>query len=960
MRRLWLAFAAFAVGCLSLPGLAQAAPGFLPGQEGFAVSVTKEGGAPESLAGSHPYAMRVGFGFNLAPEVPGQPRYTEGDLRNLRLELPPGLIENPTAVGRCSAADFATARLSPFEDSASGENCPDASQIGVVTVRSSFGGGSTRTFGVFNLTPPPGVPYQLGFAPFGMRVTMRSQIRDAAGSYGITLEAVNFPQGLSISAIDLTIWGTPWSVEHNRERGNCLNEADPGFPWGKCSVGPPRSKRPLAYLTLPSACSGPLPYVARAEFWGTAATDTRRVESRDADGAPAGLGGCDETLHFDPRPVGRLTNPRTTSPSGYEFGLVNDNEALTNPSFRFPSQVERAVIALPDGVTVNPSVAAGLGVCTPAQYRSEAAASPAGAGCPEGSKIGDFRVQSPLFEETIQGAIFLARPDDRATVRPGAENPFDSLLAIYLVAKLPSRGVVIKVPGKLDPDLSSGRLTAIFQGLPELPYTDLQVNFREGQRAPLVSPPSCGSASSRIELVPWMGSSATRVYLSRTEVAAGIGGGPCPAGAAPPFSPTAIAGSLNSNVGSYTSFYLHMKRNDAEREITSYSALLPKGITGKIAGIPFCPEAAIAAARRATGVQELEHPSCPAASVVGRTVSGYGVGPALTYAPGTMYLAGPYHGQPLSLVTINAATVGPFDLGTIVIRSAFEIEPSTAQMAIDSASSDPIPHIVEGIPIHLRDIRVYIDRPGFVLNPTGCEPSEVRSTLTGSAAPFSNPFEAVASISSHFQLLNCGTLDFEPKLAVKLGGGTRRGAYPRLRAVARGRPGDTNLQSVAVTLPHSEFLAQNHIRGVCSLRQFEASSCPANSIYGRAVGYSPLFDETLEGPIYMRSTASPGALPDLVADLRAGSIHIVLAGHVGPSEGGIRTVFENLPDAPIHKFVFTLYGGRRGLLQNSTNLCARPPVATARLIGQNNKGRYLRPPLKTSCPRSHEQRRPGR
>jgi hypothetical protein len=951
MRRLWLGLALLAVSCCSFPGPAAAAPGFLPGAEGFDVSLIEEGGAPANLAGSHPYAMKLRLAFNLSPPQPGHPPYTQADLRNLRVELPPGLIENPSAVRKCGPSDFAAERVSPFEDSASGESCPAGSQIGVVAVHSSFGGGSVRTFGVFNLAPPPGVPYQLGFAPYGTPITLSAHVRDAQGAYGVSLEAVNFPQALNVAALELTIWGTPWSVEHNRERGDCLNEANPGFPWGKCSVGAPRNQRPLAYLTLPGECSGPLTYTAQAEYWGLAGSDTAKVESRDGAGEPAGLVGCDETLRFDPRPVGRLTNTRTTSPSGYELALTNDNEALTDPSARFPSQVRRAVVSLPEGVTVNPSLAAGLGTCTPAGYAAETATSPPGAGCPEASKIGEFTVKSPLFEEAIAGAVFLAAPNDRATVRAGAENPFDSLLAIYLVAKLPLRDVIVKLAGRLDPDPATGRLSATFEGLPQLPYTDLRLNFREGQRAPLVSPSACGEAASRIELVPWMGAFATRAYLSRTEVGAGIGGAPCPGGGPPPFAPSAIAGSLNSNVGSYTRFLLHMKRGDGEAEITSYSALLPKGITGKIAGVPFCPEASIAAAKRASGSQELGRPSCPAASLIGRTVSGYGVGPALTYAPGKIYLAGPYKGAPLSLVTVNSATVGPFDLGTIVIRSAFKIEPRTAQMEIDSAASDPIPHILAGIPLHLRDIRVYIDRPGFVLNPSGCEPSEVRSTLTGSSAPFANPRGATATIKSHFQLLNCATLDFKPRLAVKLGGATTRGAYPRLRAVARGRVGDTNLKDVSVTLPRSEFLAQNHIRGVCTPRQFAVQGCPPSSIYGRAVGYSPLFDETLEGPIYLRSVSTAGALPDLVADLHAGSIHIVVEGHVGPSEGGIRAVFEDLPDAPIYKFVFTLYGGRRGLLQNSVNLCARPPAASARLVGQSNQGRLMAPPLQTACPK---------
>jgi hypothetical protein len=330
-------------------------------------------------------------------------------------------------------------------------------------------------------------------------------------------------------------------------------------------------------------------------------------------------------------------------------------------------------------------------------------------------------------------------------------------------------------------------------------------------------------------------------------------------------------------------------------------------------------------------------------------VTGYGVGSALTYAPGRIYLAGPYHGAPLSLVTINSATVGPFDLGTIVIRSAFQVNPLTAQLQIDSRASDPIPHIIDGIPLHLRDVRIYVDRPEFTHNPSSCEPSQLISVLTGSGARFGDSGDdSSATVSQHFQLLNCLTLGFRPKLGLRLRGGSKRGDYPQLRATfaARG-PQDSNLKRIDVTMPHSEFLAQEHIKTICTRPQFEVERCPAGSVYGHAVAYTPLFDEPLRGDVYLRSSSH--RLPDLVASLRSGAIRIVLEGKIGPAKQGIRTLFDNLPDAPINRFTMTLNGGKRGLLVNSANICKAPPSATVRALAQNNIGSSFTTKLRGQC-----------
>jgi hypothetical protein len=914
--------------------------GFAPGAAGLTAAATLEGGGLAGQAGSHPLALTVNVNLAADQESPGQPGvpFTAGDLKDLSIELPPGLVENPSAVRQCAQADFYTVRESSFEDpSLSGENCPDRTQIGIATVRSSFGGGSARTFGIFNLEPPPGAPSEIGFNPFGGAITFVPEVRQAEGEYGLTLRAREIPQLVDIYGLTLTIWGTPWSIVHNAQRGDCLNEAEPSFGWAKCSVGRPKANPAIAYLTLPSSCEGPLGFRASADSW----QEPTRLAERGFEGQS--LGGCDR-LAFEPALLAQLTDPRASSPSGFDFDLDQDQRGFLDPGSLAPSPAKKAVVTLPEGMTINPSVGAGLGACTPAQYAAETVGSEFGAGCPNASKIGDFTVKSVLFDEAVGGSLFLAAPFD---------NPFDSLLAVYLVAKAPQRGILVKVAGKLEADPAGGRLVATFDDLPQLPYDNLRIHFREGQRSPLATPADCGSYATEIDLSPWRSPGTVRHGSSPATIAAGVGGGACPSGPIP-FQPQAQAGTLNSNAGSYSPFYLHLTRTDVEQEITSYSTALPPGLTGKLAGIPFCPDAAIAAAKRGSGFAEAEHPSCPAASQVGHTVAGYGLGPVLSFAPGGLYLAGPFHGAPFSIVAIDSATVGPFDLGVVVIRSAIVIDPLTAQVSIDSAGSDPIPHIIDGIPIHLRDVRVYISRPGFTLNPTSCERFPITSTLNGSGQRFSDPADdSTASATNPFQAFNCGSLGFAPRISLKLRGGTRRAQYPSLRAEVRPRPGDANIGTAQVALPASEFLAQNHLDTICTRTQFARQACPSGSVYGHARAFTPLLDKPLEGAVYLRS--SDHQLPDLVAALRGGGygIAIDVVGQIDSSHGGLRATFDVLPDAPVTRFVMTLRGGKHGLLVNADDLCAAPQLATARFVGQNNLGVKLRPPLRARCSGSH-------
>ncbi len=968
--RLALATAASIVLALLLCAPAKAAFGLLPGAEGFDLTARELDGSIDDQAATHPYTLTTTVAFDR------QGAFSDGDVRSIDIARPSGLIENPAAVSQCSVAQFNTPRSSPFQQSLSGESCPNASQIGTVAVRSSLG--PVRTFGVFNLTPSPGFPAAIGASPFGMPIVFRAGIDSSAGEYRLSLRAENISQQLSISDLTMTFWGNPWLVGHDRERGNCLNEEDPAdyfgtdavlerepqtkpetppfYEPGTCSVGNPKAYPPVAYLTLPTACSGPMVSTATVTSWQQPAPPSRVSLSHDEAGQPLPLLGC------DPRSVEREgasvvpTSDRASSATGLDFRIDrNQDPLLFNftptgrliPGIRAPSQIRKAVVKMPEGMTINPSVAAGLGVCSPAGYEAETAISAPGAGCPNADKIGEVSVETPLFAAPIAGSLFIASPYD---------NPFGTLLALYLVAKDPARGVVIKLAGRVDADPASGRLVATFDQLPQLPYSRFSVRFREGQRSPLATPAACGSYTTQIDLSPWLDPGLSFGNTVPFQLNAGIGGAPCPSGPAP-FTPQAAGGTMNRNAGSYSPFYLHLTRGDGEQEITSYSATLPPGLLGRIAVVPFCPEAAIEAAKRNSGFAETEHPSCPEASKIGHTTAGYGLGNVLAYAPGNLYLAGPYHGSPLSVVAVDSATVGPFDLGVIIVRSAIRVDPLTAQLSIDSSGSDPIPHILDGIPLHLRDIRVYMDRPNLMVNPTSCERFTLGSTLSGSGADFaSSADDTTASVGDPFQVSFCSSLDFKPRIELRMKGGTRRGQYPSLVATVTPRPGEANIGTAQVTLPPTIFLAQNHIDAICGRSQSAAGKCPPGSIYGQARALTPLMDEPLEGPVYLR--ASDNKLPDLVAQLTGRGVRVDVVGRIDSRNGGMRASYETLPDAPVSKFVLTLDGGRKhGLLVNSDNTC-KGATGLARMSGQNNLGVVLKPAVVNSkCNRKAKKRK---
>jgi len=915
------------------------------GIERFSVLSEEEGGAPTLHAGAHPFQLTTTIQLNsgrlLLPNGPRSKSSTEVSKafleqpalpQNFRFRLPAGLVGNARSLPQCPMASF-------FENFELSKSCGPETAVGeasVTFIERGVYGLSRLAVPVFNLPPAPGEPARFGMIIHEAPVVIDTAV-DPDDQYRIIAKVNNVSQVINFLSSTVTLWGTPDDPRHDSSRGwNC------GFHF--IEVGPcePLAVRGTgAFLRQPVSCATSMQSTVEMEPWNAPLGSVIAKASTDF----SQMDGCNQ-VPFDPQVSAAPTSGATEAPSGLEYRVDMPNAGLENGEAIAEGQAKKVEVTLPQGVTINPSQADGLEACTPQGYARETFDSAPGDGCPLASKIGEVQVSTPLLKEEAKGAVYVASPFD---------NPFNSLVALYIVAKIPERGILIKQAGKAELNPQTGQIMTTFDNLPQIPFSTFRLRFREGPRAPLVMPATCGDYAITTRFTPWNAADPNNPQpseiITRTssfQVNHGADGGACPSGPSP-FQPGFTAGTDNNAAGRYSPLTARLTRKDNEQEFTRFSIKLPPGVVGKLAGVPFCPEGAIAAARARTGPnggqEELEHPSCPAASQIGRTLVGAGVGPTLTYAPGKIYLAGPYKGAKMSVVAITTAKVGPFDLGNVVIRQGLKVDPGTAQVSTDGSSSDPIPHILQGIVVHARDIRIHVDRKDFVLNPTSCERMKAAASVLGSG-------NARADVSSPFQAADCARLGFKPKLALTLKGGTKRGANPRLKSVLTARKGDANIAAAVVRLPHSEFLDQGHIRTICTRVQFAAGSgdgsqCPKGSVYGRARAISPLLDEPLVGRVYLRS--SNHALPDVVAALHSKKVDINLDGRTDSVNGGIRATFEAVPDAPVTRFVLEMQGGKKGLFVNSTNICRGRHRARASFTGQNGKQRVLNPLLKARC-----------
>ncbi|HKH75627.1 MAG TPA: hypothetical protein VKA51_01595 [Rubrobacteraceae bacterium] len=896
--------------------------------ESFDMTFEQEGGALATQAGSHPFAVTSTIDFSVTKDPEGK-FIADGSPKDLSFSLPPGFVGDRGAVPYCKEVDFL---FLDAENEAS--KCPDESAVGVLRVRAPGEAGLGGDTGpAFNLAPPPGYAAKIGVILLHVPVAILVKVSPVY-PHNLIATVKNTSDVEPLGGTTLTIWGDPSDEAHDEERGQCSV-----YP-GTCPV----ADAERAFLTLPRSCEGPVQTTYVANSW----EEPGRLLT-GASNTPLITDGCEKSK-FTAAISAQPTTTNAEGASGLAFGLDIEDPGLTDPSPAAiaNSDIKKAVVQMPEGMTLNPSAAVGLDSCSPAQLEAETLSSEPGDGCPQASKVGTVEVETRVLEgEVVKGEVFVAAQKD---------NPFNSTFAIYMIIRDRKLGLLVKLAGKLEADPQTGQLTTTFgepgQEVPQFPVSHLRFRFHEGPRGPLVTPPTCGDHTATATFTPWANPGSPLTVPATFTVGSGLNGGPCPSGT-PPFAPSLTAGSTNNAAGAYSPFFLRLTRKDGERDITRLDAVLPKGVVGKIAGLARCGDAEVNAAKAKSGKAELASPSCPSGSRIGSTLGGAGVGEVLTYVPGSVYLGGPFAGSPLSIIAITPAVSGPFDLGTVVVRQGLSLDQSTGEVLIDGSAGGQIPRILEGIPLRLRDLRVNVDRPDFTLNPTSCEPLATKATIFGVGSPFQT--------SAPYRATNCAALKFKPKLTLKLLGGTKRGDHPALKSTLtypKG-PGYANVGRAVVKLPPSEFIDNARIKTPCTRVQFNANACPKGSILGTAKAITPLLDEPLEGPVYFRSNGGERLLPDVVADLK-GLFHIVLVGKVDSVKGRIRTTFDQVPDAPVSKFTLNLKGGKQGLLVNNRSLCAKALKADVTLGAQNGLVQKSRPVVGTSCKKQGKPKKKGK
>jgi len=874
-------------------------------------------------AGAHPQ-----FGFTQFI-VKGEPATVSGEkpvgaLKTVRVELPVGLSVNPQATDQCKQSDFELNATVLCASSVVGLSLV----YGADPILGTKLGPLEAT--VYNIEPPVGEPARFGFNLAGNNVYLQADIAyDSDYHEGFTIHVPALPDlaplaGGLIMQNRLTFRGRAGDGTFITTPSTCRGEGLTG-PSGH------------DYSTLLLASSIKEEEKAGYSFPASAFP---QFESPIPPGTEPK--NC-QTIPFKPTITAAPGTAQTNSPSGLVVDLklphiAGDDSKGSGGEVgekQDSSPIRDATVTLPPGQGLNPSAATGLQTCSDAQF-GKGTKNPVA--CPAASKVGTVAIETPaLPPESVNGTVFVGQQKSRDPLS-GDE------YRIFVDAESARYGISARLVGNVKADPKTGRLTTTFANNPQVPVSSFRLDFDDGPRAVTSSPPICGPNGVTSSILPWS-ADAIAPWAGATAVDPGAsfalatapGGAPCAKTMAErPFAPAFAAKPASSKAGAFSPLTMTIARGDGQQELKGVDVTLPPGFTGKLKGIPYCSEAAIAAAATKSGEDEKNASSCPAASLVGSATVLAGTGPSPFQINGKVFLSGPYHGAPLSLAVLTPATAGPFDLGTAVVRVALLIDPETAQI---HAVSDPIPDVFGGAQLSIRSVDVKIDRPNFTLNPTSCGPLATAGVLRGGGADPTTPaaFSSFA-VSSPFQPTECKKLGFKPKLVTKLLGGpktVKRAQHPKFRAVLTARSGDANVGRAAVTLPHSLFLDQGHINTICTRVQLAARDCPAGAVYGYAKAETPLLDDPLRGPVYLVSSNNP--LPDLLADLH-GQVNVRLHGVISSMKTGrIKNVFYPVPDVPVSRFTLNMRGGKKGLLTNSRNLCAHPSFSFMNFKAQNGK-----------------------
>jgi hypothetical protein len=928
------------------------------GVEDYSLAIENEDGAPDTQAGSHPFQFTTTLALNQTA-LPSRP---PAFVKDLHVKLPSGLVGNPTAIPQCAEAEFYT----PVGDH---NLCPPDTVVGVAAVTvelvlTSFFINKPTTYvvPVFNLAPAHGEPARFGFVASTVPVTIDTSVRSGE-DYGVVASTDDTTQSAAFLSSRITLWGVPGDSRHDRSRGwSCVSGGfyDPETPCSNVA-----ESQPQPFLTLPTSCTGsPLETSVQADSWPTAADPAGMTVpplTPEEFGEPMeSLDGCNR-LAFGASLSVAPDSQSASSPSGLTVKVHVPQEASLNPTGLAESDVRDTTVTLPEGVALNPAGADGLEACSNMEIGFERVNPQTGTDeftpklpeplepghnldalgfCSDASKIGTVKITTPILKHPLEGAVYLAAQD---------ENPFGSLVAMYIVAEEPESGVLVKLPGEVSLNAATGQITSTFLNTPQDPFENLELHLFGGERGPLSTPAHCGMYAAKASFAPWSGN-ASVTPSSSFEITSGPDGSPCP-GASLPFVPSLTSGTTDNQAAAFSPLTTTISREDGNQSVQAVTLHTPPGLSGLLSDVKLC------------GEPQAEEGLCGPESLIGETTVSVGVGgDPYTVTGGKVYMTGPYAGAPFGLSIDTPAKAGPFDLekdtpcDCIVVRAKVEVDPSTAQLTITTDGKDgahPIPHIVDGIPVQIKHVNVTVNRPGFTFNPTNCDPLAITGTITSTE-------EAATTLSVPFQVANCATLKFPPQFSVSTSAHTSKagGASLTAKLVYPVAPQGTqaNIAMTKVDLPKILPSRLTTLQKACLAVVFEANpeSCPAASVVGHATVTTRVLPVPLAGSAYLVSHGGE-AWPALTMVLKGYGVTIDLVGTTFIKSGITSTTFKAVPDTPFNTFELTLPEGKYSALAANGNLCKHKLVMPTAFVAQNGAEIHESTPIKViGCPKARK------
>lgn len=836
----------------------------------------------DMAAGSHPHELALTFALNVKKGPKEEVLDSAGgELKDLTLSFPAGLILNNNPVVRCF-------RLQLDEG-----DCPPESRVGEVTLDIATGAAPREeTSTLYNMVPPVGGTAELGFRVAGVDVIGYTSVRTSALSAG---EA----------GIDLNIFDLP----SEKVIGGRIMLFGVYFVTGIYGEG----GQDRAFLSLPTACGSPLSFGARADTWqdeGASAEASFNSHTTAAEGnQEVGINSCDQ-LAFEPKVVISANTKDAETAAQLTVDVRAGQEGLLQAGQLGEADIEKATVVLPEGLALDPNRASGLTVCASQQTGIGTEGPPS---CPATSEVGTVQISTPMLPNPLEGGVY-ALPSQPPEIK--------------LLIAGSGDGVNLKMLGEVVLNEETGRVTLVLPQAPLLPISELRLSLSGGAQGALVTPAKCGVYTASSDFTPWATPALSDVVeTSGIEIADGPEGSPCVSPL--PFTPTFTAGSNIDGAGSFASFSMLLQRSDDQQRLSSLQFKAPDGVEAMLSSVATCEEPHVA------------NQECTSASQIGHAVLGAGPGGYPLVLPGSegheipIYLTGPYEGAPYGLAIVVPFEAGPYNLGTKLLRARIEVDPHTAQWTI---TTDPLPSIVKGIPLDLRTVYAVIDRPGFMFNPTDCSPMSSQGSavsLEGASAPVSTPFE-VGSCQS-LQFTPTLTLTTSAKSSAQEGDSLNaKITFPASRQENVLATTQANLQSVRIQLPKQLSSRLTTLQQACKIETFQANpaGCSAASLVGHASAATPMLSTPLTGPAYLVSHAGE-AYPSIVVALQGAGLTIDLEATTLISSSSVTTsTFTALPDVPISSFELNLPAGPNSALAANGNLCDGLSAPTE-MVAQN-------------------------